>query len=218
MSRHAGVALLAATVLMGTATSARADTITFNTFGGFSSFSSQNGLTQENVLAIGEEIGLIVSGFTNQTDTEVLFTSLTATLLSVDDANGQAQISAANDQPFSGGVRISLLNDATFTSLAFNLDAAATGNILLTTLEPNGDVTQTNYAVGNGANFFGVVAFNGQRIVSQTIGGGLALDAIQQVRIGGLTTTPTPVPDGGATLGLLGLGMLALGYLRRQKA
>ena len=29
--------------------------------------------------------------------------------------------------------------------------------------------------------------------------------------------TPTTVPDGGATLGLLGLGMLGLGYLRRRK-
>ena len=29
--------------------------------------------------------------------------------------------------------------------------------------------------------------------------------------------TPPTVPDGGATLGLLGLGMLGLGYLRRRK-
>lgn len=217
ITRHALSSILGAALLLTAAAPARADIITFDSFGAFSSFSNANGLTQENVLAIGDETGIVVSGFTNQTDTEVLFTSLINTTLSVDDANGQAQVSAANDQPFNGNVRISLVGNTTFTSLAFNLDTAAgaTGTIVLTTLEPGGQVTLTNYTLGPGANFFGVAAINGQSIVSETIGGGVALDAIQQVRIGGIST-PTAVPDGGATALLLGLGMLGLSAARRR--
>ena len=34
----------------------------------------------------------------------------------------------------------------------------------------------------------------------------------------GSTVPPTPTPDGGVTVGLLGLSMLGLGYLRRRLA
>jgi hypothetical protein len=198
------------------ASTARADTVTFTTFGAFSSFSSANNLTQENVLTPGAASGTTVSGFTNQTNTQVNVTSLTVAQLSVADANGQAIFTGLNGAAIgSGGFTISLANNQTFTSLAFNLNNVQgnTGSVTVTTLEINGDVTQTVFSVANGSNFFGVAAINGQQILSVTVGPGLEIQDLRQVRIGG-AETPIPEP---ASLVLLGSGLLgAAGFARKR--
>ena len=210
-----GAALL---VIAFSSQTARADIVTFTTFGSFSSFSNQAGLTQENVLTPGASSGLTVSGFTNQTNSQVNVTSLTVLPLSVIDANGQARFTGMNGGPIgSGGFRISLPNNQTFTSLAFNLDTVqgSTGTLLITTLEPNGDVTQTSFAVGSGSNFFGVAAINNQRILSVTVGPGVNIESLQQVRIGG-TVSSVPVPEP-ASLLLLGTGLTGFASLARRR-
>lgn len=210
---------LAVAVLVGIfATSARADTVTFTNFGAFSSFSNANGLTQENVLTPGAASGTTVAGFTNQTNTQVNVTSLTTTQLSVADANGQAIFTGLNGAAIgTGGFTISLGNGQAFTSLAFNLNNVQgnTGTLTITTLEINGDITQTQFSLANGSNFFGVAAINGQQIFSVTVGPGVAVEDLRQVRIGPATLT-SEVPEP-ATMVLLGSGLLGFaGWTRRK--
>ena len=60
------------------------------------------------------------------------------------------------------------------------------------------------------------LGWNGTDVISATgfwLGGG----AISHVTLYG-TSTPAPVPDGGTTAALLGLGMMGIGFMARRKA
>ena len=215
--RHLTAAAVMLAAPLGTA---RADILTFNTFGAFSSSLNSFGGMVENVLTPGSASGTTVSGFTNQTNSQVNVTSLNNTVLSVGDANGQARFTGAGGADIgTGGFRISLPGGQTYTALAFNLDGAqgVTGNVAITTLEPNGQTTVTNYAIGNGSNFFGVLAINNQSIQSVTVGGGLAISALEQVRIGGMATPSSVVPEP-STYALMATGLVGLvGIARRRR-
>lgn len=215
------VATVSVVLLIGftSASTTRADTVTFISFGAFSSFSNANGLNQENVLTPGAQSGGTVSGFTNQTNTQVNVTSLTMAQLSVADANGQAVFTGLNGAAIgSGGFVISLANGQSFTSLAFNLNnvQGAIGSLMITTMEINGNITQTEFAIANGSNFFGVAAINGQQIFSVTVGPGVALQDLRQVRIGGDATPVGEVPEPASML-LLGFGLIGIAARARRK-
>ncbi|MES2469821.1 MAG: VPDSG-CTERM sorting domain-containing protein [Verrucomicrobiota bacterium] len=129
---------------------------------------------------------------------------------------GQATLGTA-DGSFSN-LSISLAN-GTFTKLILNPTAGPTGGTI------NFSV---NYNVGNlifldsfslsanGNNFFQVLAGGGETINSvtfNTVGTGIVGSG--QFRIGGLAGPTTSVPDGGATVALLGLALGGLSVGRR---
>lgn len=74
--------------------------------------------------------------------------------------------------------------------------------------------------IAAGSNFFGTIAINGQSIRSVTVGGGLSLAALEQVRIGGIgrggTGTVVTEPSTYAVLGTGLAGLVGLAWRRRQ--
>jgi hypothetical protein len=168
----------------------------------------------QNVLLNTGLTGNPLFGTTNQTGFSVRFTGTEALTA---PAAGQARIEAVD-----GGFN-SLMTDlpgASFTSLVLNLDASSNGTILFTTDMTGASPTQTFSATVNesGSNFFTFTTIDGQRYqsISFTSTSPLSLtfaDAAQ-FRIGGAQATT--VPDGGATVAMLGLGLVGLFGLRRR--
>ena len=77
--------------------------------------------------------------------------------------------------------------------------------------------------LGNGQNFFTVLAINGQQISRISLSSTSGFADVQQVRISGLAGNDgggggvPGVPDGGATLSLLGSALAGLVLLQRQR-
>jgi len=206
----------ASMLMMVSASAAQADILTFDTFGSFSSASNTFGLTQENVLTPGAATGSTVFGLTNQTNTELDVHSLTNAILSVADANGQARFTGANGADIgTGGFEIFLANNLSFTSLAFNL-VGSTGLVSISIREIDNSLSISQYAMGPGSNFFGALAINGQRIERVTVGGGLNISSLEQVRVGGVLGSVTATPEP-ATFALLGTGLLGLAAVGRRR-
>lgn len=164
----------------------------------------------ENVLLTTGVPGTTVFGTTSVTGFQVSFTSLNgATLLA--PADGQARVEGMG----TGGFTISLPG-ATFTSLVFNLNTLASTTATLSVLEPNGQITEGTFAVANpGDNFFTITAISGQSIGSVTVGGGLDVADVRQVRIGGAASVAV-VPEP-ATVALLAPGLAGLALVARRR-
>lgn len=166
----------------------------------------------ENILLNNGQVGSTISGFGNTSGFQVDFSSTQETLTA--PSNGQARVEATTG----------LLNEVmivvpggSYESLIFNaFNGTGTLNIVAIANEPGGG-TQTfnfSYVLGNGQNFSTFTTIDGETIASITLTSAGGFTDLRQVRIGGIST-PSNVPDGGATAALLGLGVLGLACVRR---
>ena len=167
----------------------------------------------ENVLLNTGLTGTSVFGTTNQTALSVRFTG-TETISA--PANGQARIEAVD------GAFTSLMIDVpggTFSSLILNPDASVNGTADFTAVTTSGTQVFSNVALtGSGSNFFTLTTSTpAERFLSVTVQADspLTFTDVAQVRLGGAQRT-TAVPDGGATIGLLGCALIGLGMLARK--
>ncbi len=131
-------------------------------------------------------------------------------------SGGQATLDSA-DGSFTN-LSIFLSDGATFQKLILNPDATSNGtiNFSVNYLGMSSPFTGSFALGAGGSNFFQIVAGVGETISSVTLNTqGTAIADSGQIRIGGLAAVPTNVPDGGATVMLLGLTLSGLAVTRR---
>ena len=178
--------------------------------------------SEENVLLNTGTTGNAVLGTLNQSGLLVNFTS---TQVLTEPSNGQARIEATNNSSQVPVIDISFsLANGTFTDAIFNSFIGGTigspGDATITVdgkdAMANPETFTETFSLGNGQNFFTVVASNGEGIDSISLSAinGFGFTDLRQVRISG-ATVPS-VPETGTTLSLLGAGILALALLRRK--
>jgi hypothetical protein len=177
---------------------------------------------EENVLLNTGTTGNTVLGTLNQSGFLVNFTS---TQVLTEPSNGQARIEATNNSSQVPVTDISFsLANGTFTDAIFNPSIGGTigspGDATITVVGKdamaNPETFTGTFSLGNGQNFFTVVASNGEVIDSISLSAinGFGFTDLRQVRISG-ATVPS-VPETGTTLSLLGAGVLALALLQRK--
>jgi hypothetical protein len=177
---------------------------------------------EENVLLNTGTTGNTVLGTLNQSGLLVNFTS---SQVLTEPSNGQARIEATNNSSQVAVTDISFsLANGTFTDAIFNPFIGGTigspGDATITVMGQdamaNPETFTGTFSLGNGGNFFTVVASNGEVIDSISLSAinGFGFTDLRQVRISG-ATVPS-VPETGTTLSLLGAGVLALALLRRK--
>ena len=179
---------------------------------------------EENVLLNTGTTGNTVVGTLNQSGFLVNFTS---TQVLTEPSNGQARIEAINSSSQVPVTDISFsLANGTFTDAIFNPFVGGTigspGDATITVVGKdamaNPETFTEKFSLGNGQNFFTVVASNGEVIDSISLSSitGFGFTDLRQVRISG-ATVPS-VPESGITLSLLGASVLALALSRRKLA
>ena len=150
--------------------------------------------------------GTTVQGITNTTATVF---DLTGQELLVGDG-GQARVTGQD------GTFTYLLFDAhdpltLFTEFKANLSVYKTpgqspeGTVTVKATDSLGNVTTDSYVVGNGQNFFSVLATDPDLLRSIEVTSTVALADMEQIRVGGLTDSET-VPEP-ASLMLFGVGL-----------
>jgi hypothetical protein len=199
------IALLAATLGLAGAAPALADITVIST----APF-PQN--PPENVLLTAGSSGATLFGVTNQTHTQVLFTSSTDILMS--PPQGQAFLTSTDGS--LQNLNIALNSGFGFSAFEFNVNSAVTGPVTLTFTDQFGHTqsTTTTFDVGaNGSNFFDAFSANGELITHVSLTGA-NISSVGQVRLGGVGAVPEPASWALLILGFGGAGAM----LRRRRS
>jgi hypothetical protein len=174
----------------------------------------------ENVLFSGPvQTATVVTGLTNQSDRLVRF-------------EGVEELTT----PSSGQARIEATDDG-FTTLSYSLGVAGFGfsetelnirvgdgdaeNVTLNFEDQFGNVFSDSFALGNGENFFGAIATDGQLITRAWFTADGDVGDVRQVRLGGFAALqpggePGVIPEP-ATWAMLVLGFGAVGSGLRKR-
>jgi hypothetical protein len=163
----------------------------------------------------GGTTGLLIQG---TADSGALL-NFTGTETLTAPSNGQARIEAVDGQFTTMTIAFSL--GQLFDRIVFNLDAAATGTLTVTAFNQNNVATvQALGLAAAGQNFINVDASGADLISRIQFTSTVGITDIAQVRVdaiagnGGIDVNAVPEPS---TFGLIGSGLLGLGFLRRRK-
>jgi hypothetical protein len=176
---------------------------------------------EENILLNNGQVGVTVTGTTQNSGLLVQFASTTDILVA--PSNGQARVEsqdgAINDITIS-------IPGGTFTDLIINPfiggDNAPPNGTLDVTIDSSFGVQNFNYAISNGSNFATLLADPGTTINFVTLSSRTGFSDLRQPRISGASdgTVPSAVPEPGALGLLVGAGVtgsiFAVRRLRRR--
>lgn len=176
---------------------------------------------EENILFDGAVTsGTMITGESNQTHAPVDFSSTHTIYL---QGGGQAMIEATDQHP----------NRTDITNLSITTPGYTFRDFIMNMLNGHGMATITantaasgaftfNMALGNGENYLTVLATGGDMLSSLSISAD-GFSQLKQPRISGpvADNVSNPPPSNGvpepASLGLAGLGLMALGFTRRKR-
>jgi hypothetical protein len=168
--------------------------------------------------------GNVVDGFlNNQANSRVLFTGTGGAILRA--SGGQASISGdlnggtpnPNDTIPLNGFSFGMQDNSTFNNVEFNLFGGSATSVNFAVTDDAGTVFNFSKPLGNGSNFVGFQAINGQSIRNvafTTVGGGI--QEVRQIRIG-LTNAVVPEPATWAML-IGGFGLVGAATRRRSRS
>src|SRR5262245_53460837 len=163
----------------------------------------------ENVQFNANASGASVFGQTNQSGITVQFTSSTSTLVA--SSSGQASVAAETGSLTNITISVPNGNFQDLISNPFNGSGTATITVIAN--EPGGGTQSNvfNLTLGNGQNFFTVVAINGESIARVAIDAPDGFSDLRQPRLSGVVA-----PEPGALTIFLGLGSVLLGARYRH--
>lgn len=184
-----------------------------NTPGGDNVLFNSGGLINDALTVQGRVNGNLV----NLTGTELLHSN-----------GGQARVEAlvsAGESADSYDYLALEMPSNRFTQLVWNLNTvngARSGSVTFTIDGvlydgPDAGTAADQFAIGNGGNFFTILADGGMTIGKVEFQSTVQLIDTRQIRIGGISEAEAPVPEPG-TLLTLGLGLFGLSYFRRARS
>jgi hypothetical protein len=182
--------------------------------------SGVNSVGTESVLLNPATDVLTVTGTVGSNNLLVNFTSTSGSQLLNANPAGQETVSGGTgNTPFTN-LEFGLANNQTFTQAVFNIDAAASGAVLIHVegIGITGGFFEDDFTVdANGQNFFTVVAINGQLIesIGLTAINAASFTDVNQVRLGGGEIGAAAVPEA-SSMFLLVSASIGVAALRRR--